>query len=63
MCSQATQLTDLKGVLIYSYFHFFNRGHFPNGRLAAQLFAKHIQMAESIAWGMHVPSSLEEVAG
>lgn len=49
MCSQATQLTDLKGVLIYSYFHFFNRGHFPNGRLAAQLFAKHIQTAESIA--------------
>lgn len=34
---------------IYSYFHFLNRGHFPNGHLAAQLFAKHIQMAERIA--------------
>lgn len=48
-CSKAMQLTDLKGAYLYSYFYFLSRGNFPNGCLAAQLFAEHIQAAERFA--------------
>lgn len=43
------QLTDLKDAYLYSYFYFLSRGNFPNGYLAAQLFAEHIQAAERFA--------------